>query len=67
MLSMSLIEAGAHCCLATSLMKSTPGGNDVKTTDPYRRISGMGLMRMVTSVMIPRVPYHRKTHNIAHG
>ena len=43
-------------CLATSLMNATPGSNVGNTTEPYLRTSGTGLMRIVTSVMTPRIP-----------
>ena len=43
-------------CLATSLMKATPGSNVGNTTEPYLRTSGTGLMRIVTSVTTPRIP-----------
>ena len=47
-------------CLATSLTKATPGSNVANTTDPYLRTAGTGLIRIVTSVITPKVPGGRK-------
>ena len=55
-LSISRIEAGAQRCLATSLTKATPCSKLGSTTEPYRRTSGMGLIRIVTSVITPKLP-----------
>lgn len=49
-------------CLATSLTKATPGSNVANTTEPYLRTSGTGLIRIVTSVITPKVPGGRKPY-----
>lgn len=56
MLSINLIEARKIRCLATSLKNATAGSKEGNTIEPYRRTSGMGLIRSVTSVITPSIP-----------